>query len=280
MCGLNLYIYRTGRPLAVMLFAKTRPWNVGVTYHGRFPATLETMTTTAQAPIRQYRYYDFVMAAYVCVLLCSNLIGPAKETSIQVPIVGTVTFLAGVLFFPISYIFGDILTEVYGYGRDRRVVWAGFAALAFASLMAAVVVHLPPSPNSLASQAAVEAVFGSTPRIVMASIMAFLCGTFVNSYVLAKMKIWTQGRWLWTRIVGSTLCGELVDSIIFYFVAFYGRMPQSHLIAVMFTQYALKSGWEIVAAPLTYRVVAFLKKAENEDYYDIGTNFTPFSLKA
>jgi queuosine precursor transporter len=229
---------------------------------------------------RQYRYYDFVMAAYVCVLLCSNLIGPAKETSIEVPIFGTVTFLAGVLFFPISYIFGDILTEVYGYGRDRRVVWAGFGALAFASIMSAVVVHLPPSATSLAGQAAVEAVFGNTPRIVVASITAFLCGTFVNSYVLAKMKIRTQGRWLWTRIVGSTLCGELVDSVIFYFVAFYGRMPQSHLIAVMFTQYVLKSGWEIAATPLTYRVVSFLKKAENEDYYDIDTNFTPFSLKA
>ena len=220
------------------------------------------------------------MAAYVCVLLCSNLIGPAKETSINLPIVGTVTFLAGVLFFPISYIFGDILTEVYGYGRDRRVVWAGFAALAFASLMAAVVVHMPPSAASLGDQAAVEAVFGSTPRIVVASIMAFLCGTFVNSYVLAKMKIWTQGRWLWTRIVGSTLCGELVDSVIFYFLAFYGRKPQAELIHLMFTQYTLKSAWEFVAAPLTYRVVAFLKKAEHEDYYDTNTNFTPFSLKA
>jgi uncharacterized integral membrane protein (TIGR00697 family) len=235
---------------------------------------------TAPRQPRQYRYYDFVMAAYVCILLCSNLIGPAKETSIEVPIFGTVTFLAGVLFFPISYIFGDILTEVYGYGRDRRVVWAGFAALAFASLMSAVVVHLPPSAASRSAQASVEAVFGNTPRIVVASITAFLCGTFVNSYVLAKMKIWTQGRWLWTRIVGSTVCGELVDSIIFYFVAFYGRMPQSQLIALMFTQYALKSGWEIIAAPVTYRIVSFLKKAENEDYYDTDTNFTPFSLKA
>jgi uncharacterized integral membrane protein (TIGR00697 family) len=146
--------------------------------------------------------------------------------------------------------------------------------------MAAVVVHLPPSESSRANQAAVEAIFGNTPRIVVASISAFLCGTFVNSYVLAKMKIWTRGRWLWTRIVGSTVCGELVDSMIFYFVAFYGRMPGNHLVAIMFTQYALKSGWEIVAAPLTYRVVAFLKRAENEDYYDIDTNFTPFSLKA
>jgi uncharacterized integral membrane protein (TIGR00697 family) len=229
---------------------------------------------------REFRYYDFVMAAYVCILLCSNLIGPAKETTIPVPVIGNVTFLAGVIFFPISYIFGDILTEVYGYGRDRRVVWAGFGALAFASIMSAIVVHLPPSGGSLASQAAIEAVFGSTPRIVVASILAFLCGTFVNSFVLAKMKVWTRGRWLWTRIIGSTVCGELVDSVIFYFVAFYGRMPQNHLLAIMFTQYALKSGWEIVAAPLTYRVVAFLKRAENEDYYDTQTNFTPFSLKA
>ena len=263
---------------------------------------LECMNRPAHT--REYRYYDFVMAAYVCILLCSNLIGPAKETSIQIPLFNslyrwcstwpictgpatgathgtiTITFLAGVLFFPISYIFGDILTEVYGYGRDRRVVWAGFGALIFASIMAAVVVHLPPSESSLANQAAVEAIFGNTPRIVLASITAFLCGTFVNSYVLAKMKIWTRGRWLWTRIVGSTLCGELVDSVIFYFLAFYGRMPGAHLVVIMFTQYALKSGWEILAAPLTYRVVAFLKRAENEDYYDIDTDFTPFSLKA
>jgi len=232
------------------------------------------------ASAREYRYYDFVMAAYVCVLLCSNLIGPAKETSIHVPVFGTVTFLAGVLFFPISYIFGDILTEVYGYARDRRVVWAGFAALAFASVMAAVVVHLPPSAASRSSQASVEAIFGNTPRIVAASITAFLCGTFVNSYVLAKMKIWTHGRWLWTRIVGSTLCGELVDSVIFYFIAFYGIKELPLLVGLTFTQYALKSGWEIIAAPMTYRIVSFLKKAENEDYYDTGTNFTPFSLKA
>ncbi|HEY2676692.1 MAG TPA: queuosine precursor transporter [Steroidobacteraceae bacterium] len=238
----------------------------------------------AAIPSRQFKYYDFVMAAYVCVLLCSNLIGPAKETTIPLPfelplIGGSLTFLAGVLFFPISYIFGDILTEVYGYARDRRVVWAGFAALTFASIMAAVVVHLPPSASSLGNQTAIAAVFGNTPRIVVASITAFWCGTFVNSYVLAKMKIWTQGRWLWTRVVGSTLCGELVDSVIFCVLAFLGRTPTHHLILIMLTQYGLKSGWEILATPLTYRVVAFLKRTENEDYYDIGTNFTPFSLK-
>jgi uncharacterized integral membrane protein (TIGR00697 family) len=232
------------------------------------------------AASRQYRYYDFVMAAYVCVLLCSNLIGPAKESYVRLPGIGILPFLSGVLFFPISYIFGDILTEVYGYGRDRRVVWAGFGALAFASVMSAVVVHLPPSEAGRANQAALEAVFGNTPRIVAASIVAFLCGTFVNSFVLAKMKIWTGGRWLWTRLVGSTVCGELVDSVLFYSIAFVGRMSGSHLVSIMFTQYALKSLWEIFAAPLTYRVVAFLKRAENEDYYDLGTNFTPFSLKA
>src|SRR6185437_14095599 len=131
---------------------------------------------------RQYRYYDFVMAAYVCILLCSNLIGPAKVSTIQVPVIGGVTFMAGVLFFPLSYIFGDILTEVYGYARDRRVVWAGFAALAFASLMASVIVALPPAAEWRSKQAAVETIFGNTPRIIAASIIAFWCGSFVNSY--------------------------------------------------------------------------------------------------
>ncbi len=270
----------------MILFAKTSEGGLRARTGRNSPAPAARMTyhrpvrALTQTETRQYRYYDFVMAAYVCVLLCSNLIGPAKETSIQVPLLGTFTFLAGVLFFPISYIFGDILTEVYGYGRDRRVVWAGFGALAFAAFMAAVVVHLPASEHGRANQAAIETVFGNTPRIVAASISAFLCGTFVNSYVLAKMKIWTSGRWLWTRLVGSTLCGEFVDSLLFYSIAFYGRMSWGHLQGLMFTQYLLKSGWEFVAAPLTYRFVAFLKRAENEDYYDIGTNFTPFSLKA
>jgi hypothetical protein len=229
--------------------------------------------------ISEYRYYDFVMAAYVCIVLCTNLIGPVKETTIHLPLLGSVTFLAGVLFFPISYIFGDILTEVYGYARDRRVVWAGFGALTFASIMAAVIVNLPPSAESQANQAAVEAIFGNTPRIVVSSITAFWCGTFVNSFVMAKMKIWTRGRWLWTRIVGSTLCGELVDSVIFFFGAFYGLKRFDHLVALTLSQYLFKSGWEFLAAPLTYRIVAFLKRAENEDYYDIHTKFTPFSLK-
>lgn len=228
---------------------------------------------------RQYRYYDFVMAAYVCVLLCSNLIGPAKMSTVHLPLIGGVTFMAGVLFFPISYIFGDVLTEVYGYARDRRVVWAGFGALAFASFMAAVVVHLPPAEYWRDKQPAVEAIFGNTPRIIAASVIAFLCGTFVNAYVLAKMKVWTEGRWLWSRVVGSTLCGELVDSALFYSIAFAGLWPQAQLLQVMATQYLLKSGWEVVMYPFTYRFIAFLKRAEHEDYYDRHTNFTPFSLK-
>ena len=171
---------------------------------------------------RQYRYYDFFMAAYVCIVLCANLIGPAKVSTIHLPLIGEVTFLAGVLFFPLSYIFGDILTEVYGYARDRRVVWAGFVALAFASMMASVIVALPPAAEWRSSSRPWRRIFGNTPRIVAASIIAFWCGSFVNSYVMAKMKLWTNGRWLWTRTVGSTLCGELVDSALFYSMAFYG----------------------------------------------------------
>ena len=229
---------------------------------------------------KTYKYYDFILGAYVCVLLCSNLIGPAKLTTLHVPVVGSVTFLAGVLFFPISYLFGDVLTEVYGYARDRRVVWSGLAALVFASIMAAVVVHLPPAERWKSNQAAVEAIFGNTPRIVLASIIAFWCGSFVNSFVMAKMKLWTNGRWLWTRIVGSTLCGELVDSVLFHSIAFMGLWPTEELLTVTATQYILKSSWEIVATPLTYKVVSFLKRAEQEDYYDRDTDFTPFSLRA
>ena len=228
----------------------------------------------------QYRYYDFLMAAYVCILLCANLIGPSKVSTLHVPWVGSVTFMAGVLFFPLSYIFGDILTEVYGYARDRRVVWAGFVALAFASLMASIIVALPPSAEWRSHQSAVEQIFGSTWRIVAASISAFWCGSFVNSYVMAKMKLWTDGRWLWTRTVGSTLCGELVDSGLFYTLAFYGVMDDRLLLTLTVTQYVLKSGWEIVMTPVTYRIVGFLKRAEQQDYYDRDTDFTPFSLRA
>lgn len=230
--------------------------------------------------MKNYKYYDLILGAYVCVLLCANLIGPAKVSTVNVPIIGDVTFVAGVLFFPFSYFFGDILTEVYGYARDRRVVWSGFGALLFASFMATVVVHLPPAEFWKANQPAVDAIFGSTPRIIAGSIIAFWSGSFVNSFVLAKMKILTRGRFLWTRTIGSTLCGEFVDSGLFYTIAFAGVWTPRQLLGVMITQYVLKSGWEVIMTPATYKIVAFLKRAEQEDYYDRGTDFTPFSLKA
>jgi uncharacterized integral membrane protein (TIGR00697 family) len=229
--------------------------------------------------LKTYRYYDLILGAYVCVLLCANLIGPSKFTTLHVPIVGSVTFLAGVLFFPISYFFGDVLTEVYGYARDRRVVWSGFAALLFASIMSQVVVYLPPADFWRDKQAAVESVFGSTPRIIAASVIAFWCGSFVNSFVLAKMKILTRGRWLWTRTIGSSMCGELVDSLLFNTIAFAGTITRNELIAVLTTQYVLKVSWEVLSTPITYQLVNFLKRAEGVDYYDRDTNFTPFSLR-
>jgi queuosine precursor transporter len=230
--------------------------------------------------VKSYRYYDLILGAYVCVLLCANLIGAAKVSVVSLPWLGPREYMAGVLFFPISYLFGDILTEVYGYARDRRAVWSGFGALAFAALMSAVIVQLPPADFWRSRQPAVEAMFGNTPRIVCASILAFWCGSFVNSYVLAKMKIWTRGRWLWTRLVGSTVCGELVDTALFYTIAFGGLWATRDLLAVTSDQYVLKVLWEVIATPATYRIVAFLKRAEQEDYYDRHTDFTPFSLKA
>ena len=230
---------------------------------------------------RSYRYYDFVMAAFVCVLLCSNLIGAAKAAVVTLPLLGEVTFSAGVLFFPISYIFGDILTEVYGYGRDRRVVWAGFAALAFASFMAWVALSLPPAPGEFntAYQQHMEGVFGNTWRIVAGSMIAFWCGSFANSYVMAKMKVWMEGRRLWMRTIGSTVVGEAVDSGLFYFIAFYGIWPDEQVAKIALAQYLLKTGWEVVMTPVTYRVVAFLKRAEAEDWYDRNTDFSPFRIR-
>ena len=230
---------------------------------------------------RNYRYYDLVMVAFVTVLVCSNLIGPAKIAQLDLPLLGVVTFGAGVLFFPISYVFGDILTEVYGYARARKVIWAGFAALGFASFMATVVVALPPAPF-WNNQAAYEVAFGSTWRIVAASMVAYFCGEFVNSFVLAKMKVLTAGRWLWTRTVSSTIAGEAVDSALFYPLAFYGTgiIPDDKLPVVMAAQFVVKVGVEVLFTPLTYRIVGFLKRAEQEDWYDRKTNFSPFALDA
>ena len=228
-----------------------------------------------------YRYYDFVMAGFVTVLICSNLIGPAKIAQLELPLLGTIVLGAGALFFPISYVFGDILTEVYGYSRARRVIWAGFAGLGFASFMATVVVALPPAPF-WKHQAAYEVAFGSTWRIVAASMIAYFCGEFVNSYTLAKMKILTAGKWLWTRTIGSTLVGEAVDSALFYPLAFYGSgiIPDDKLPLVMLAQFIAKVSVEVVFTPVTYKVVGWLKRAEHEDYYDRKTDFNPFTLKA
>ena len=229
---------------------------------------------------RQYRYYEFVMAAFVTVLICANLIGPAKISQVELPLVGTLVFGAGVLFFPISYVFGDILTEVYGYARARRVIWAGFAGLAFASFMAYVVVALPPAPF-WKNQEAYEIAFGTAWRVAGASMIAYFCGEFVNSFMLAKMKIATAGKWLWTRTIGSTIVGEAVDSALFYPLAFYGTgiIPNDKLIQVMLFQFVAKVAVEVAFTPVTYKVVAALKRAEHEDYYDRHTDFSPFSLR-
>jgi hypothetical protein len=222
---------------------------------------------------RWFRYYDLVMALFVTVLLCSNLIGAAKVCTVW-----GFTFGAGVLFFPISYIFNDVLTEVYGYARARKVVWAGFGAIIFASFMSFVVVTLPPAAGWNDQQAYVT-IFGQTPRIVFASLSAFFVGEFANSFVLAKMKVWTSGRYLWARTIGSTVIGEGVDSLVFYPVAFLGVWENSLVVRVMITNYFIKVMWEAVVTPVTYQVVGFLKKAEQEDYYDVDTDFTPFSIE-
>jgi uncharacterized integral membrane protein (TIGR00697 family) len=225
-------------------------------------------------PQKSYRYYDVIMVAFVTILLCSNLIGVSKVCT-----VGGVTFGAGILFFPISYAFGDVLTEVYGYARSRRVVWAGFAALAFASFMSWFVVWLPPA-TGWPHQQALQTIFGATPRIVLASLVAYFAGEFAHSFILAKMKIATSGRYLWARTIGSTAIGELADSVIFYPLAFLGIWQAKLVIQVMISNYLIKVLWEVFATPLTYKIVAYLKRVENEDYYDVETNFTPFSLNS
>lgn len=222
---------------------------------------------------REYRYFDLVMVGFVTVLLCSNLIGPAKIAE-----VAGFTFGAGVLFFPFSYIFGDCLTEVYGYKRARRVVWAGFAALIFASMMTQIVLAFPPAPG-WPHQAAYETALGATWRIALASLVAFWAGEFVNSYVLAKIKLWMQGRHLYVRTISSTVAGQAIDSMLFYTLAFWGIWSTEQLLLVMISNYAIKVLWEALMTPLTYVIVGFLKKREHEDVFDRDTNFTPFSLK-
>jgi uncharacterized integral membrane protein (TIGR00697 family) len=222
-----------------------------------------------------FRHFDFMMAAFVAILLLSNVIGADKAAR-----VGGFTFGAGILFFPISYLLGDVLTEVYGYARARRCIWAGFAAMLFMAFMSWVVVSLPPAP-SWNNQAAYEAVFGQVPRIVFASICAFWAGEFVNAFVLARMKVLTKGRHLWTRTVGSTVFGQGVDSLLFYPLAFLyapGWTP-GLVVTVMVTNWAMKVGWEVLLTPVTYLVVGYLKRQEGVDVFDHHTNFSPFRAR-
>lgn len=230
---------------------------------------------------RQLRYFDFVMVAFVVILLLSNVLGAGKRAVVDLPFVGAWPFGAGILFFPVSYVIGDVMTEVYGYARARRCIWAGTAALLFMVLMAYVVVALPPDAG-WTGQAAYEAVFGQVPRIVLASICAFWAGEFANSFVLARMKVWTKGRLLWTRTIGSTIVGEGVDSLIFYPMAFYGApdWPVHAMLAVMLSQFVLKVSWEVLLTPFTYLAVGFLKRREGMDVYDAHTDFTPFRVRA
>ena len=226
---------------------------------------------------RQFRYYDFVMAAFVAILLLSNVIGAAKPAAVT--ILGEQwIFGAGILFFPLGYVIGDVLTEVYGYARARRVIWVGFAALLFMAFMSWVVVALPPAPG-WEGQAAYESVFGQVWRIVIASITAFWAGEFVNSYVMARMKVWTAGKHLWSRTIGSTIVGQGIDSLIFYPLAFWGVWSNAQVITVMISNWLLKVGWEIVLTPVTYGVVGWLKRREGVDIFDQGTSFSPFKTK-
>lgn len=241
----------------------------------------DTPQAEGPAPAHQpvhFRYYDLVMAAFVAILLLSNLIGASKPSFITLPNGVEWSFGAGVLFFPVSYIIGDVLTEVYGYARARRVIWTGFAALAFMAFMAWVVVSLPPA-DGWDGQAAYESVFGNTWRIVAASMIAFWAGEFANSFVLAKMKLMTGGKYLWMRTIGSTVVGQGLDSLIFYPLAFYGiaGWPPELLWQVVLSQWLIKTSWEAVLTPFTYVVINWLKRHEGVDIFDTDTDFSPFA---
>ena len=219
-----------------------------------------------------WRFVSFA-ALFVTCLLTANTMAAKLVT------VGGVVLSAAIVIFPVSYIVGDVLTEVWGYGAARRVIWLGFGCNAL--MVAAIWLggEIPAAPFWKGG-AAYSEILGQTPRILAASFVAYLAGEFANSFVLAKMKILTRGRWLWTRTIGSTIVGEGVDSLLFYPLAFLGSWEASDVVQVMITNYVLKVAWEVAATPFTYRIVNFLKRAENEDYYDRNTNFNPFTLQA
>ncbi len=221
---------------------------------------------------KNYKYLGIISVFFVTVLLISNI------ASTKITDLGWFVFDAGTLLFPLTYIFGDILTEVYGYKRSRSVIWLGFFATALMAAVFMIVGKLPPAAD-WPNQAAYDAILGMTPRIVLASLIAYFGGEFLNSFILAKMKLWTKGKMLWTRTIGSTLAGELVDSTLFILIAFWGALPGALLITLIVSNYVFKTAIEVAFTPLTYKAIAFLKKKENEDYYDRNTNFNPFAVR-
>lgn len=234
--------------------------------------------------MKQYRYFDLIMAVFVTVLVVSNIASSAKIVDWGVGLFGIpMIFDAGTILFPISYIFGDILTEVYGYQQSRRAIWAGFACLALTSLIFWIVGRLPGEATwqGYAGDDAYLAILGgmSSGGIVLASLAGYWTGEFTNSFILARMKVLTQGRWLWMRTIGSTLLGQLVDTSVFVLVAsLFGVFPWSLFLPLIVTNYLFKCGVEILMTPVTYVVVGALKRAENEDYYDRDTDFNPFAV--
>jgi uncharacterized integral membrane protein (TIGR00697 family) len=222
--------------------------------------------------MRSYNYFYFIVGVFVAVLIVSN------TASTKILDLGPFTFDGGTILFPLAYIFGDILTEVYGYRNSRKVIWTGFACLFLATLVYYIVGILPPAKD-WAGQDAYMQILGIVPRIAVASLIAYFAGEFSNSYILAKMKLWTKGRWLWMRTIGSTLAGEFVDCLLFITIAFLGVLPNSLLIAILISNYVFKVAVEVVFTPVTYLVVGWLKRKEHEDYYDYHTNFNPFAVK-
>lgn len=245
---------------------------------------MDTSNNPHSQPIHAYKYFDLVMVLFVTVLIVSNIASSAKIVDWGISLFNKIplAFDAGTLLFPISYIFGDVLTEVYGYKRSRRVIWTGFAMLGLTSLVFALVRIMPGEAEwgKYAGQAAYDQILGgiSSGGIVLASLLAFWAGEFSNSIILAKMKLLTRGRWLWTRTIGSTLVGEAVDSLIFIGVAtLAGVFPASIFVTLTVTNYLFKVAIEVIMTPLTYWIVAQLKRRESEDFYDWNTNFNPFA---
>ena len=232
--------------------------------------------------MKQYRFFDLIMAVFVTVLVVSNIASSAKIVDWGVSLLGLpMAFDAGTILFPISYIFGDILTEVYGYKQSRRVIWVGFVCLALSAFIFWIVRLMPGEATwqGYAGDGAYNAILGgmSSGGIVLASLAGYWTGEFTNSFILAKMKVLTEGRWLWARTIGSTVFGQLVDTVVFVVVASgFGVFPWSLFLTLTVTNYIFKCAVEALMTPVTYMVVGPLKKAEAEDYYDRGTNFNPF----